>query len=256
MAICIAIVFLIIMRNNLQHQHKPKLACIYAYYEKSSVYKENLQYFIRHGLDAPNMDYYIVINGECTVSIPPNVTVIQRENKGYDFGAWSHALALYPMDEYDYVFFLNTSVRGPYRKDWTTPFLRRFTGATKIVGTSINISHTDAKVSPHVQSMFFCLDRESLRFLKEQGFFDASSVEGKSFWEVISDKEIGMSQRLLRHGWNIDCVLSKYQGLDYRTITKDINPTSVSGDPYYVGAYFGGTITPKEAIFFKNTRFI
>jgi hypothetical protein len=73
---------------------------------------------------------------------------------------------------------------------------------------------------------------------------------------VIREKEIGMSRRLLGHGWNIDCVLSKYQGRDYRRINTDINPTSVKGDPYYVGAYFGGTIDPKEAVFFKYARFI
>ena len=246
---------------------RPKTACIYAYYEKDAVYKENLRFFLEKGLDVPNMDYYLVINGKCTLSIPPNVTVLNRENNGYDFGAWCHAIARYPMEKYDYVFFVNTSVRGPYSRDknWTKAFIKRFKGDTKLVGTSINIGHPvvaqgtplegTAPVYPHVQSMFFCLNREGLAFLREQGFFDAASLEGKGFREVITEKEIGMSLMILNHGWNIDSVLSKYQGLDYRRVKSDINHTSVSGDPYFNGAYFGGTISPEEAVFFKIARF-
>jgi len=38
------------------------------------------------------------------------------------------------------------------------------------------------------------------------------------------------------------------------SVDKDINPTSISGDPYFNGAYFGETIDPYEVIFFKTTR--
>lgn len=236
---------------------RPKLACIYAYFEKDALYKENLRFFLKHGLNVPNMTYYIIVNGECTVPIPLKVNVVYRANAGYDFGAWSHALSIFPMHDFDFVFFLNTSVRGPFRERWPDHFLERFKGNTKLVGTSINIHHATSQgppFQPHVQSMFFCLDREALAFLMGQGFFDPLSTTGKSFQEVIREKEIGMSRRLLDNGWNIDCVLSKYQGRDYRRIDTDINPTSVKGDPYYVGAYFGGTIDPKEAVFFKNAR--
>lgn len=246
---------------------RPRMACIYAYYEKDAVYKENLRFFLEKGLDAPNMDYYLVINGKCTVSIPPKVTVLHRENKGYDFGAWSHAVARFPLDRYDYVFFMNTSVRGPYGKGrWPDPFLRVFDKDTKLVGTSINVGHPvvakgtylegTAPVYPHVQSMFFCLDREALAFLKAQGFFEESSLDGKGFRDVITEKEIGMSLMVLNHGWNIGSVLRRYQGVDYRTIQRDINPTSITGDPYFEGAYFGGTISPEEAVFFKIARFV
>lgn len=263
MLIIFALVLVILLA--LFYRSKPKLACIYAYYEKDNVYKENLRYFLEKGLGVSNMDYYLIINDKCTVSLPPNVTVLHRENKGYDFGAWSHAIARFPIEKYDYVFFINTSVRGPYVKDWPTPFLRLFKDDTKLVGTSINIAHPvvasgtalegTALVYPHVQSMFFCLDREALAFLRQQGFFDAASLEGKGFREIITEKEIGMSLMILNHGWNIGSVLKKYQGLDYRKITKDINPTSINGDPYFDGAYFGGTINPNEAVFFKIARF-
>lgn len=34
-----------------------------------------------------------------------------------------------------------------------------------------------------------------------------------------------------------------------------INPTSLHGDPYFAGAYFGDTFDPREAVFFKISRF-
>lgn len=251
--ILLAIALLLLIIYN-----RPKrLACIYAYYEKDGLYRDNLLYFLNNGMNIRDMDYYLVVNGKCTVPIPPSIKVLYRENKGYDFGAWSDAIASFPISDYDYVFFINSSVRGPYIPDWTTPFQKRFKGDTKLVGTSINIAHPKGikgtrPVYPHVQSMFFCLDREALLYLKSQGFFDTYST---TFREAILEKEIGMSLMILDRGWNIDSVLSRYQGIDYRKIDHDINPTSFNGDPYYRGAYFGGTIAPEEAIFFKIARF-
>ena len=63
-----------------------------------------------------------------------------------------------------------------------------------------------------------------------------------------------MSQRILAHGWNIDCLAKRYSGLDYRTITEDPNTSSVDGDPYWDGAYFGGTLDPYELVFVKTDR--
>ena len=47
-----------------------------------------------------------------------------------------------------------------------------------------------------------------------------------------------------------------YRDLDYRLVKTQINESSSTygGDPYFKGTYFGGTITPEEAIFFKNNR--
>ena len=63
-----------------------------------------------------------------------------------------------------------------------------------------------------------------------------------------------MSQLILDNGWNFNCLLSKYRGIDYRLLERDINPTSRNGDPYWPGAYFGETIRPEEVVFFKINR--
>ena len=60
------------------------------------------------------VDYYFVINGDYSIIFPnkPNIKIYTRENKGYDFGAYSYIV--HKLKRYDYYFFMNTSVKGPY----------------------------------------------------------------------------------------------------------------------------------------------
>ena len=129
------------------NKEKNKICCFYAYYEKDDLYKKNFEYFLKNGI-LDNVDYYIILNGDCSVAInnSPNINILKRKNKGYDFGAYSYAIKQLKKI-YNYYFFLNTSVRGPYlnnhytsNKNWTDYFIDLFNKKDiKIVGTSINI---------------------------------------------------------------------------------------------------------------------
>ena len=289
-----------------------KLCCLYAYYEKNDLYKNNFKYFLDNGI-LENVDYYIIINGNCTVNIPEkkNITIYKRDNKGYDFGAFSYAIHKLNK-EYDYYFFINTSVCGPYisqenkNKPWTEYFLELFNSAQettshdtdlgradamndvnsgranemnesdksniKVVGTSINIfTHNTIgskdhlynlveiyhknKPFSHVQSMFFCIDKEYFDYLKQINFFNEEELNNARHIDyVIANKEIGLSQIALKKGWNINCILSKYKNMDYRTVNSDFNPSSHNGDPYFNNSYFGNDIDKYEVIFLKNNR--
>jgi hypothetical protein len=249
-----------------------KYCCIYAYYEKDNLYKENFIYFLKNGI-LENVDYYIVINGECTVDIPQkeNIIIYKRENKGYDFGAYSYVIKKL-IKKYDYYFFLNTSVCGPYLKnndkDWIYYFLDLFNNDIKIVGTSINIFTYNSfggydltklynKKNPftHIQSMFFCIDNEYFNYLNKINFFNEDELNNSSDLRyIISHKEIGLSQYALMNNWNINSILSKYKDIDYRLVNKDFNHTSQNGDSYYKKSYFGEDIDKYEVIFYKNNR--
>jgi len=275
--ICIILIFYflnkIITQEHFISSSSNNICCIYAYYEKNNLYKNNFKYFLDNAI-LNNVDYYIIINGKCSIKIENknNLKVYYRENKGYDFGAYSYALKKINKS-YNYYFFINTSVCGPYLKDsskqWTDNFLELFNNDTKLVGTSINIwTHKSVenlynlkdiykKNGPytHVQSMFFCIDNEALQFLKNVNFFDEEKINNsKDIEYIIAYKEIGLSQILLKNNWNINCILSKYKNIDYRILDKDINNTSLTGDPYYKNRYFGNTIDKYEVIFFKNNR--
>lgn len=215
------------------------------------------------------MDYYIVVNGPTTVKFPSRVNVMYRENKGFDFGAYSACLDKI-VKRYDYYVFMNTSVRGPYEdrhepSDWFDRFKILFTKDTKLVGTSINI-HTYFSLDniklfkhngpyTHVQSMFFAMDRECFDFLKMSNFFEPCD-RYRTKNDIIRNKEIMMSQLVLRNGWNINCILDGYRGKDYRVINTNFNASSERdyGDPYLVGNYFGDTIRPEQVVFYKTNR--
>lgn len=260
-----------IMTENFLNNKK---CLLYAYYEKNVKYKNNFKYFLNNKGILDEIDYYIIINGNCTVDIPirDNITIFKRENVGYDFGAFSYAIKNINK-EYDYYFFMNTSVCGPYLnthhrdKKWYEYFLELFNNSDiKIVGTSINIYPVDGfgvydlktiykRDKPpfsHIQSMFFCLDNEYYTYLKNVNFFNEEECINADMTYIIAHKEFGLSQLALNNGWNINSILSRYKNHDYRTLE---HLERSNGDPYYRGTYFGGTIEKYEVIFFKNSRF-
>jgi len=238
------------------------ICMIYNYYEKEDLYKENFEYFLQHGI-LDEIDYYIVINGTSSVDIPTrsNIRVYVRENIGFDFAAYSYVIPLIEKT-YDYYFFSNTSVRGPYLKNgadpkWYNRFIELFDENVHIVGTTINICTYEplcGKFAPHVQSMFFVLDKQYLNELIQDDFFNEEEINKMEMNTLIREKEVGLSKKAIEKGYNINCILSKYKGLDYINIDKDINDTSRTGDPYIENGYFGETIDPYEVIFFKTNR--
>ena len=253
------LIFIFIILLNIQKQNK--ICIIYNYYEKNDIYKKNFIYFLENGI-LNELDYYIIVN----IPIKTNIQIYYRENKGYDFGAFSYIINNKINKKYDYYFFINTSVKGPYLKNknmkWYKKFISLFNTNTHLVGTSINIctiKHIQEKFSknvvPHVQSMFFVLDHLFLNELKNENFFNEEEINKMNFGDLILNKEINLSQIAINKGYNINCILSKYEGLDYVNIKENINLTSINGDPYFINRYFGKTIDPYEVIFFKNTRF-
>lgn len=256
---------------------KPRICCIYAYYEKDERYKNNFKFFLENGM-LDDVDYYIVINGSCSLNIMNtinkkhiSVKIEERENKGYDFGAYCYIINKYKL-VYDYYFFINTSVIGPYIKNnekWTDKFIELFDDDDniKLVGTSINIMTLEDmgkynlpkflnRPAPftHIQSMFFCMNKFYFDYLVDTGFFEINFDDLTNIADIVAYGEISLSQIALQKGWNINSILPKYRGLDYVNMKENINFSSGYGDPYHKGAYFGGTIDKHDAVFYKSYR--
>lgn len=237
---------------------RKRFVCLYAYYEKNEDYKNNLVFFLNNAI-LDYVDYYFIINDACSVNIPlnDNIKVIYRKNAGYDFGAWSHCLTKIN-NIYDYYIFINTSVIGPYLEnndsDWLQQFMKLFnTNDVKLVGSTINIY-----IPPdgtHVQSYFFIMDKEALDFLNSNNFFNEEEINNLNFHDVIVNKEIRMSQLILKNNWNINCIVPHYRDLDYRYITENINNPKEYSDVVFKNHFFGRTLTPEEMIFYKKWRF-
>lgn len=259
---CIIIIIILILclfndnKENFKSQNK--YVCLYAYYEKNDDYKNNLKFFLQNAI-LDYVDYYFIINGECTVNIPQkdNIKILNRKNIGYDFGAWSFALTKLK-NVYDYYIFINTSVIGPYLnnndKDWLQKFMKLFNKKdVKLVGSTINILEPPAKT--HVQTMFFILAKEALEYLNTKDFFNENEINTCDFDSVIDNKEIGLSQYILKNNWNINCIVPHYRNLDYRTLDTNINKPKKITDVVYKNSFFGRSLTPEEMVFYKKWRF-
>lgn len=269
--------------------YNKKIVCIYAYYENKNS-KNNLIHFLKYGINNI-IDYYIVINEsdfknydrlsqyiETLIKNLDNITIIRKENKGFDFGAYNHVIKNYLTKKYDYYIFLNGSIKGPtykYKDTWLFEFIKLFNNDVKLVGTTINMFNHDIfenqnlsilygnkKIYSHIQSMFFILNSESFDFLYQEKFFDdeyelnklENTIKDKNY--IIYKKEFGLSQLILNKGWNINCYLEKYRNIDYRIVDTPLyfNPITKETDVYYNTNYFGNNITENDVIFIKNNR--
>ena len=245
---------------------------VYQFFEKDQTYVDNFLHFLVHGYDEAN-DHVVVIAGDCTIELPrlPKLKYLFTENKNNDYGGYSDLVSSWPtVFDYDVVFFVNSSVRGPFllpgeTRHWTSFFTDRLLPGVGLVGTSINIMSALGPVSPryqakyggqppytHVQTMAYCLPHRSLRHLHDIGFYQPRPALAKH--EVIEDYEIRLTQLILANGWNVACLMPEYDTIDFRAPHAEINLTSIGGDPNFPNAYFGRTAHPFEVLFVKTNR--
>ena len=111
--------------------------------------------------------------------------------------------------------------------------------------------HNGAHLAPTGQTRSG-MTADALRYLNQHGFYDQEFASDRN--SIICGYELLMSHLILRRGWNISCLLPKYQGLDYRTLSVDPNPTSSGGDALFKDAYFGVSVLPSEGLFVKMRR--
>ena len=232
----------------------PKTLIVYAYYETADS-RRNLSFFLRHGI-SPSRDrqYVIALNGNCSIEneIPAfeNVRVVKRNNTGFDFGAWAHVLRDDQPDQFDYFFFLNSSVTGPFlppyqeSSDWTDIFTSLLNNKVKLAGITINVYEGD----PIVQSMFLATDRMGLKLLVDAGIFTNNDRDASKH-EVIFRREIPCSKVILAAGFGVDCLAAEHYKRSITTLRKN-----TSGDIVYPGRYLGHTLEPLDTCFFKTNR--
>lgn len=121
---------------------------------------------------------------------------IERENKGYDFGAWQYAMRnqLIPADT-EYLFLLNDSVFGPlYSLDKIVPQL---IADPEIDFWGLTESH---EIQWHLQSYFLCFKRNVFTSKTFKKFFEQEFNElPKS--EIIKRGELKLATLLANNGF-------------------------------------------------------
>jgi len=172
----------------------------------------NLHFFIRVALagNAPGtmdfakkVDYVFVVNGwncePCESSLKQVlsteeskkrgkewITVLYRNNTGMDIGAHNASISWAKKrrpGKYQYFIFLNSSSRGPFMPKWTpsnfhftdvlTQFMRE-NRRIKIAGSYISCLSGKVEQDDRIvmETLFFCLDSESLNWAVADGIFN------------------------------------------------------------------------------------
>lgn len=234
----------------------------YSYFEKAES-QFNLKFFCQKGVtESPQITFIFGINGgKCSVNIPslPNVLVHSRENKGYDYGCHGENLAFVRKNKkeirFDHFIFMNDGVVGPFLPSyvagledlhWSFWFLNRLNQRdVKLVGTSIVCLREKQHTGPRVEGFFFATDKEGLEILEGANIF---SIRHKKE-DVILQSEYMMSQVILEAGYNLDCLLSRYQGMNWRD-TKTWHHNAYK-HPSRHHSNDGISIHPLEVIFHK-----
>jgi len=240
-----------------------KSVIIYTYY-KSPSSDYNLNFFVKKELSYKNnIDYIIVINGfkyDSNIIFPilDNITIIKRENVGFDFGGHNTALEYIDKNnkKYDFYFFMNSGVIGPIigpilSNDfyhWTNIFINKINNRIKLVGTTIVcLPHTDAGgYGPKVEGFFFMVDQIGLNLLRNEKTIFCNHPNKYS---AIVNGEYGLSNTIFKNGYSIDCMLHKYQNIDWTNknnynLNNNIHPSRKN-------SFYNNSIDPYEVIFHK-----
>lgn len=230
---------------------------LYAYYETNKTI-ENLNFFLNIGINENDKCLYvIVINGyKCSVELPnyKNCIILKRENIGYDFGAHNYGLEYLKLNnlEFKYYLFINCSVIGPfipsyYPKNlhWSNIFISKLSDTTKLIGTTIScLPDFDYSFGPKVGGYCFATDSVGLSLLIKNNIFVNHTDKTNAIYA-----EYRLSDTILNNGYNIDCLLYKYQNINWL----DKNNWNLYNNifPDRQNTYFGISIHPFEVVFHK-----
>lgn len=238
-----------------------KSVIIYTYFSSpSSDY--NLDFFVKKELSyKDNIDYIFVINGyihneNIKFPILDNLTILKRENIGYDFGGHAYALEYIATlsKKYDYYFFMNSGVIGPIiphyftETHWTNIFITKINNCVKLVGTTIVClpRYDSGGYGPKVEGFFFMVDNIGLELLKKQQTIFCNHEDKYS---AIVNGEYGISNCILKNGYSIDCMLPKYQNIDWKNnINYNLNNNI---HPSRKNSFYEYSINPYDVIFHK-----
>lgn len=249
-----------------------KIAVLYHYYEANSVYRNNLAFFLKFGC-SEHLDIFISNSSKNkSLEIPkrPNIFCKSVPNSNRDFGGHGRWLRDIEVSNYDYFFFINSSVRGPFVPScfpgfWWDPFVDLLAQGTSLVGSTINFldkssghgyaftkRFSDYDQASHVQSMIFAVGRNCLGFLQDHVFSKALLEMPRD--DVVLNYEILMSQLILRDGGSIGCLLPGLGQLFEEQVEQRLTSGNLTGDLFMPDAYMGRSLHPYETIFFKTTR--
>lgn len=136
--------------------------------------------------------------------------LIFRNNTGRDIGAYNFAFKYLKKTAYtgDLVF-MNSALQGPHHGNWLLRYNQLFHARKDIGLCGINMHSHNSKLKdnpfmPHVQSYFLYTNMQVLTTVFQDNLSGASIRDNRT--RLISEGEIGISQKVLDNGYAICCM--------------------------------------------------
>ena len=208
-----------------------KILVLYVFHN----YNNRVKHFLTNCIfKDDNIDFIIISNSKnytFNLNDMTNVQVLLRDNIGYDFGGWSDGLLTNDLyKKYDKFIFVNSSVSGPflpswYKGNWTDIYINGLQDNIKLFGSTINTINQPLTWS-HVQSYIFSMDINTLQYLINCKIFTMDYYE-KTFIDVVNNKEILMSRKIIENNWNIGSLFKYYNNVDFTFNNKNPNEYNI-----------------------------
>lgn len=241
---------------------------IYVYNAADEEQERNFAFFLRYGVDDEGPTYRIIITKGLGIkdfprlpALPPNAHYLRTEQCTTTWGAIDAVSRVLPIAEHQYFVVLDSKMRGPFLPPyvttgqwlhWTEAFTNRLSDKVKLVGPTISCEGApkggDAagewRGNPYVSPHAWATDAQGWGLLAaEHGVFRCHS----SPWDTRYYSDAGASLAVLRSGGTIDCLLARYQGVDWTSPSSWQCNQRVRPDLEL--HYDGISITPYETLF-------
>ncbi|KAL4452719.1 hypothetical protein ABPG75_008381 [Micractinium tetrahymenae] len=253
-----------------QQLQRPRTLVLYVYNAADAEQQRNFEHFMRSGVEEQSWLSYRIVLASGTGILPVGRLPALPRNAAYvrtsrcTTGVWGILSAVASDIEKEvaaaeHILVVTAAARGPfmppYTKQymhWTDAFTSKLTKRTKLVGSTVTCEGAprggDAadewRRNPFVLPYAWAIDKEGWQLLsKNEEVFTCHS----SPWDARYYADSGASLALLSAGYNIDTLLSKYQGVDWwNQRTWDCN-ARVRPDAEWT--YDGISISPYETVF-------
>ena len=228
------LVFLVILSCFFRWEQvsKVKLAIIYVFSPQDNSSFSNLQYFVRNGIKSHHgrseAFFFIILQGVENLSslptLPKVAKYIPHQNLCYDWGTLGWFLfqsGFINQNKFDYFFFINSSVRGPFlpsyvKQSWLDVMLSLMSPVVKLAGPTISCESSGQSIgrftqNPHVQSYAMVTDHAGLSTMFSAGVFTCRNDR----WRTIFYGELLSSRSILDAGYTINSLMMRYRGINW-----------------------------------------
>ncbi len=187
------------------HTPNGRELCLFVTFSAQSEIKSYVASHIRSFIEK-NIDVVLIINTENfdqpiknVESIPQDVAICVRENKGFDFGAWSQVMSELDFTKVDRLYWVNDSIYGPLNEESFNKLIDKIKNSkSDFIGLTFNNKHFF-----HLQSYFLVFNK---RILNCDDFFmymkNIMQLPSKSM--VIEFYEVRLTQFLKNLGFNCE----------------------------------------------------